>query len=354
MEKVDVDMASLEPAELERLAKAFAIPELDGTPKKLCGGYSSVNYAVQTLDGRKALLRVIAGGAPRVAENNAAVLRTLADVGIACPTPLAAESGEWSLACVLSSGDAARAVCHRWVEGVTANKLLPNEEDAMLRHLGSILATLHNAPQPTGLQLLTADSDAYVAGFMHAPEGSTWDQCVREVLDAAGDASHPLTVFLAPRQSAVHEALAGEGLPRGLLHGDPFLDNLMVGPAGATMIDWDEVCVGPFMYDLASAVVGGCFDEAGVLRAPRLRALLQAYQVVRPLSAAEAGALPQLLCANAAMVAWYRWRAFHIEVKDAPETAKESYKEMIRICCALETGGAARETFDSILSSVLS
>lgn len=108
-----------------------------------------------------------------------------------------------------------------------------------------------------------ADRDAFIA-------------MVREFFTTGGDEMTAL-------------ASAGAGRAR-LIHGDPFLDNLMVNGAGeaaaaarnfaglepediakaagsgedesnldVTLIDFEDTCVGPPVYDLAQAAIGGCF-----------------------------------------------------------------------------------------------
>jgi len=259
-------------------------------------------------------------------------------MGVQCPGTQKALTGDYVVPCKTSDGRPAFATVLEWIDGQTANKLAVTDEAAMLGHLGRVLATLHAAPQPEAkLGLQDVASDAYLQCFMHWPEGTSCDDGLREVKEVAGE-THELVAFLSPRSADCLKALSAPDLPTGLLHGDPFLDNLMVGSAGATLLDWDEAAMGPLALDLACAVVGGCFDEAGDLRETRLHALLQSYVQIRPLLRAEVLALPALMRANALLVAWYRWRAFHIEVADAPAEAKASFKEMVKICQSLEQG----------------
>jgi hypothetical protein len=63
---------------------------------------------------------------------------------------------------------------------------------------------------------------------------------------------------------------------------------------------------------------------------------MEAYNAVRPLSQNEKLALPSLMRTNALLVAWYRWRNFHIDVADAPVDAKESFREMLRVHRTIE------------------
>ena len=116
----------------------------------------------------------------------------------------------------------------------------------------------------------------------------------------------------------------------------------------AVLLDWDEACRGPLVYDLACSMVGGCFEGAQLLP-ERVSTLLDAYRECRSLSEEELAALPVLMQANAIITAWYRWRAFHIEVPDAPAEAKESFREMVGISLGLDPGGAARKALIELL-----
>lgn len=348
-----MDIATLGREELERLAKAFGIVELDEVPRKLCGGYSSVNFAVVAKQGTvRKLLRVQVGVQEDAVARQSHVLRAVKNNGVPCPEVFASTNGTHVLPCSTIDGKPGFAQLHQWVDGVTANKLLGDDEAGMLRHLGAVLAVLHSSPKLVDcIGLEDVASASYMQSFMHWPAGMSWEDGLNEVMEVAGD-SHELISLLNSGLAAARAALSEVKLERGMLHGDPFLDNLMFDTKSqmATMIDWDEAASGPLAYDLACAIVGGCFDETCTLRSDRVRALLGAYNKVRPLSSSERDMLIPLMRCNALITAWYRWRAFHIEVPDAPAEAKESYKEMINISKALDIGGLVLVELETLLS----
>ena len=45
-------------------------------------------------------------------------------------------------------------------------------------------------------------------------------------------------------------------LPRGLVHGDLFVDNALFSGDGLTLIDFEEAAHGPLVLDLGMALVG--------------------------------------------------------------------------------------------------
>lgn len=81
-------------------------------------------------------------------------------------------------------------------------------------------------------------------------------------------------------------------LPRGLIHGDLFRDNVLwrhgsVGepPRIAALLDFESASEGVFTYDLMVCVLSWCFTDK--LDLSRVSALLDGYESLRPLSPAE-------------------------------------------------------------------
>lgn len=90
-------------------------------------------------------------------------------------------------------------------------------------------------------------------------------------------------------------------LPTGVIHADLFPDNvLMLDERVTGLIDFYFACNDLIAYDLAVTHVAWCFDQNDAFRADVSQALIEGYESVRPLSAAERAALP-LLGQGAAM-----------------------------------------------------
>ncbi len=88
------------------------------------------------------------------------------------------------------------------------------------------------------------------------------------------------------------------GLPAGIIHGDFIKRNLFFeGREVSDVLDFDLWNVGPWVYDLALALLPCGFDwraiaESSEPRYPDMRAFIEGYETVRALSANEAAALP--------------------------------------------------------------
>jgi len=84
-------------------------------------------------------------------------------------------------------------------------------------------------------------------------------------------------------------------LPKGIIHGDLFSDNLLFrGEKLTAMLDFEAACRGKFIFDIATAVNALCFVDGGY-SLDRFRYVLRGYESVRTLSLAEWDAFPNEL-----------------------------------------------------------
>jgi homoserine kinase type II len=124
-------------------------------------------------------------------------------------------------------------------------------------------------------------------------------------------AARAVRPFLSPEQNALiaaevkhQSALAKVRLPRGAIHGDLFCDNvLFVDGRVSGIIDFGFAATDALAYDIAISVNDWCIlrdgADAGALDPDRTRALVAAYDRVRPLNFDERTQWPSLLRAAA-------------------------------------------------------
>jgi len=75
-------------------------------------------------------------------------------------------------------------------------------------------------------------------------------------------------------------------LPKGVIHGDLFRDNVLWQRGEiAALIDFESASHGPFSFDVAVTVSAWCYGSG--FSSPLVRALLRGYLAVRPLGAKE-------------------------------------------------------------------
>jgi homoserine kinase type II len=90
-------------------------------------------------------------------------------------------------------------------------------------------------------------------------------------------------------------------LPKGQIHADLFPDNVFfLDQQLSGLIDFYFACTDFYAYDIAICLNAWCFERDFSFNVSRSRALLKAYDEVRPLSAPERAALP-VLAQGAAM-----------------------------------------------------
>lgn len=106
--------------------------------------------------------------------------------------------------------------------------------------------------------------------------------------DGGGDAELAAALPLLRDEAARARALPGA--PRGLVHGDLFVDNVLwIGERPSFVLDWEMSCVEAFAYDLGVALCAWCFGAA--LDPARATALVAGYRARRRMEPETAGAL---------------------------------------------------------------
>ncbi len=99
--------------------------------------------------------------------------------------------------------------------------------------------------------------------------------------------------------------------PRGLVHGDLFVDNVLwTGDEVSAVLDWEMSCVDAFAYDLAVAINAWCYTDR--FQPARCRALLDGYRSRATLDAATLAALYRYARYAALRYTASRIHAFHL------------------------------------------
>jgi homoserine kinase type II len=106
-------------------------------------------------------------------------------------------------------------------------------------------------------------------------------------------------------------------LPKGIIHGDLFADNLMFkGEKVVAVLDFEAACRGKFIFDLATAVNALCFESTHGYSLKKFEALLGGYEALRTLSLAEWDAFPNELRFAAFRFTVTRLRDFFLKPVD--------------------------------------
>jgi aminoglycoside phosphotransferase (APT) family kinase protein len=167
-----------------------------------------------------------------------------------------------------------------FLEGRPADKVLvlgdatdPTISERVVTGAGAALAALHAVPLPDSSELAgTGLRDAGGGGSNTYPGPDPAAACnVGQHKQFAAEFAqvdcvvhgHPFIALHAEQLDAL-VATMEQPLPRGLIHGDPFMDNLLAKDTGEVVgwVDWEDVCIGPLMFDVGCALIGCCYRSS--------------------------------------------------------------------------------------------
>ena len=118
-------------------------------------------------------------------------------------------------------------------------------------------------------------------------------------------------------------------LPKGIIHGDLFADNLLFrGSKIVGVLDFEAACHGKFIYDLATAVNALAYRGAGYV-IERFVALLDGYQSVRNLTLTEWDAFPSELRFSALRFTVTRLKDFFFRPMDDTARINKDFREFL-------------------------
>ena len=197
----------------------------------------------------------------------------LAAKGIACPVPLRDRNG------VMLGELAGRpAALISYLEGVSVRRPQPRHCAAM----GRALAEFHLAGNDFPM---TRKNSLSVSGW-------------RPLFEASAARADEVMTGLSGELQKELDLLEREwpkALPQGIIHADAFPDNVFfIGEKLSSIFDFYFACNDALAYDLAICLNAWCFEHDAAFNITKARALLQAYNEVRPLNADELAALPLL------------------------------------------------------------
>lgn len=229
-------------------------------------GSVNTNLAVTEAgpSGRRLFLRVYEEQGPAGAAAEVAMLGRLAAAGVPTPPPLG----------TIGTLAGKPAVVFPWRDGGMRCQASVTADD--VRRVGEALARVHVA----------GAGEERGEGRFGAPE-------LRLRLDRIEEEAEPeLALEAGPLRATLERlterrAALAPSLPRGLVHGDLFRDNVLFAPDGsiAALLDFESAFTGPFLFDVAVTVLSWCVGDT--LDPALARALVGGYTSVRPLAPAE-------------------------------------------------------------------
>ncbi len=289
-------------AQIREIAVAYALEVESFEPLGM--GSANSNYLLHTQQG-KVVLSILEEQSPEEVTEMSNMLLWLEQHGFRTSRLLPQTNGA-VLATVLG-------------KNLYLKHYLPGEvqfglTDFMLAQVGQAIGHLHKIPPP----------DYLSHGIYY--ESPTFAKAICSGLDTTYEA------WLTARLADLQQKLPND-LPRGLIHGDLFEDNVLFeGEQLVAMIDFELASHYFKVFDIAMAMVGLCRSNSQLLL-DKSKALVKGYQQVRVLEPGERQSLQAFTEYAATRTSnWRFWRyCYH-----RPIPGKwDRYKEMWRLAEAI-------------------
>jgi len=194
----------------------------------------------------------------------------------------------------------------KYIEGQVCNEL----NNTMLQQVGNALARLHQIPPPENIRC------------EHPYGMQLFGTAVSKNIDP------DFELWLAGRISELEKSITVT-LPRAIIHGDLFYDNILfLNDKLTAIIDFEDACNYYRIFDLGMAIVGLC-NNKNTIDMDKARALVAAYQQIQALEINERNAL-QLFTIYAATATAY-WRYWNYNIQNPVQHLTHKNWEMVHL-----------------------
>jgi homoserine kinase type II len=295
----------LDKHELAEVVEDYGLVKLIGATG-IPSGSVNTTYLLETARG-KHLLRVDEVKGELEVKRELDLLLFLRKHGFPCPQPLADRKGRY----YRESGGKCLSV-YRYYEGHPASQTRITA--AQLENIGRVLADLHTIGKSYKKGIENRFSFERVADVYGEVRGRL-PSYFKRIVRTLDDEVEYLQSYLESK------------LPKGIIHGDLFHDNVIVkGEKVVAVLDFEAACRGKFIFDLATAVNALCFDGENY-QLKRFEALIAGYESLRALSLAEWDAFPNELRFSALRFTVTRLKDFFLNPVDDQSRENKDFRE---------------------------
>jgi homoserine kinase type II len=295
---------ALETADLTQLAQDCGFVRLIDS-RGVPAGSVNTHYLLETPKG-KLFVKVDEIKGESEVKREIDLLVFLRRHGFPCPEPIPDRKGR------LFREIGGKCVSlYRYIDG---HGLTPKHALAQVHNAGRALATLHTIGKAykKGIENrfnFERMADLYTDVRARLP--AYFKNVIRTLDDEAGYLQHHLE----------------SKLPKGVIHGDLFPDNLLFkGQKIVGVLDFEAAGRGKFIYDMATAVNALCYS-AGSYQLQLFEAFVAGYESLRTLSLAEWDAFPNELRFSAFRFTVTRLKDFFLNPVDDERRVNKDFRE---------------------------
>jgi aminoglycoside phosphotransferase (APT) family kinase protein len=238
----------------------------------LFGGLSTTTIRVDFQDGQKAILKVFFPNDPGI-ESIQNAMDICQYIHAHCASlPITHPLGDGVVRLVELEKFSAPCILMNYIDNSIAADRAGVDRWRVMAELGTALSNLHRIPVPSPCSLMTYEQSGAVDLAKHARG---------DFVDAIAKKGNSEFAKLYANMIASYFKNIGSS-KLGIIHGDPFLDNVLLDKSTlrlAGLVDFEDACIGPVLFDIGSAIAGNCFDSTYRLDRESVSAFLGAYRL---------------------------------------------------------------------------
>jgi len=288
----------LQESDIREIAGSYDLTIVDCEP--IAAGAENSNYLVRAQQGSY-VLTVFEGKTFALTVELGQLLSLLKKCAFPTTRPLLAANGKI-------------AIMHKakpvMMKEYIAGQVHQHPDKTMVHQVGTAMAKLHQVPRPDSLSNRRPYGVQKLASIQGQKIDTEYEGWIAKRLP-----------YLEQRKP--------QGLPRGLIHGDIFYDNVLFeGTKLKAIIDFEDATCDDKVFDLGMGIVGLCGKGQGVVL-EKARALVKGYEQIRKLEEGEKRALQLYVEYAAVTVSCWRYWKYHV---DAPSVGNaDKHWQMVRV-----------------------
>ena len=274
--------ARLDRSAVEGLTRRFGIGDITAF-SVIDGGHENTSYCVET-NSERYVLTICDQQSLKEVTDLANLLVYLTDQGIRTSRVVVPPKEP-----TVVLHNEKPVILKRYIDGDVTAELTGN----LFVQLGEEMARLHETPAPS----YVPQSFPYGRSHFHEVTNSNLD--------------YPFVDWLSEKSSYLQQRIP-QHLPMALIHGDVFLDNMIVQDDQLmAIIDFEQACHYYRIFDLAMVIVGTCRDRKGI-SFDKAGRFMRGYQKEITLQSIETETLKTFAVYAAVATSFWHFRQHHL------------------------------------------